>query len=297
MNTGNTVGEYLTNVFTACGVTPEQLNSFLTADTKMDSALPDEVKSKVGDILTMNSARANDSLRGHFRGEVYNGLDAAVDKMVEQFELSDIYNPIKMSETKTTDRISKLLSSIKGSYEGKLEEAAKGQGDEDVLRIRNELESKIKQLNGELASAKKLKDEELSSLTSEHKRHMDDAFLDNFFYAQNYRKDEFVSREQFATLAKMAFQDKLKANGLVLNRDGRNWSVTDKNGSEAFNPDINLPFKFDTLVESVMSDGNYISKKPAQPNGPTVITNNIESNAVGANDFFAKVKKEAGANA
>ena len=297
MNTGNTVGEYLTNVFTACGITPEQLNTFLTADTKMDTALPDDFKSKVGDILTMNAARANDSLRGHFRGEVYNGLDAALDKMAGEYNLADIYNPIKASETKTTDRIAKLISGLQSTYEKRVEEAGKGQSDEEASKIRTELEAKIKELHGQLHSVKKMKEEEMASLSESHMRKLDEAYLENFFYSQNYRKDEFVKREQLATLAQMAFQDKLKAKNLKLVRDGRTWKVTDQNGSEAFNQESSTPYRFDTMVESVMSEGNYISKKPAQPNGSTVITNNIESNAVGANDFFAKVKKEAGANA
>ena len=159
MNTGNTVGEYLTNVFTACGITPEQLNTFLTADTKMDTALPDDFKSKVGDILTMNAARANDSLRGHFRGEVYNGLDAALDKIAGEYNLGDIYNPIKASETKTTDRIAKLISGLQSTYEKRVEEAGKGQSDEEASKIRTELEAKIKELQNKGLSIRKISEE------------------------------------------------------------------------------------------------------------------------------------------
>lgn len=105
--------DFTINALKVAGVTDAELTEIVNAPNADEVVLSDDlVKRFNSGILTLESAKANPDLKKHFNAQVYNGIDALLERIVNENEIDSLALFDIQSEKSTPKKIELLTKAL-----------------------------------------------------------------------------------------------------------------------------------------------------------------------------------------
>lgn len=252
-----TLGQWITELAERAGIeaTDPRLKDIQSIQVGLNDEIIDTINST---YMTVDAAKNNQTIASHFKAQFYNGIDALVNEHAASIDDEEFQNAVK-SQTGTRKKVNALISKYKELSEKALK-AAEGAGKGDET-----LKAQIAQLNSEISKYKEefipksILDEQVKVFESERVEGIEKQIILNRNWSDNY-----VPSVRY-DIAKIAINKKLNEIGAIAVRNGNEIKLVQKE-----NPDMdfylnNKVFKFDELVDKVMSENKFIAvSQPSQ---------------------------------
>lgn len=145
------VKDFTISALKTAGVSDAELAEILSAQNTDEIELSENLISKFNSsILTLDSAKANTNLKSHFNAQVYNGLDALVNRMVEENNIDSLSKYDIDSEKSTPKKIELLAKALKKNGTATPANADEIKGlNEQLLKLKQESETAIRNKDAE----------------------------------------------------------------------------------------------------------------------------------------------------
>lgn len=132
--------DFTINALKVAGVTDAELTEIVNAPNADEVVLSDDlVKRFNSGILTLDSAKANPDLKKHFNAQVYNGIDALLERIVNENEIDSLALFDIQSEKSTPKKIELLTKAL-----NKKAASSKSPATADEIKTLNEQLAKLK---------------------------------------------------------------------------------------------------------------------------------------------------------
>lgn len=281
------LGEFLNASFKDIGVSIEDgaLKELVTKVATMD--ISDDLVTKFNqNYLTEQAAKANPRIIGHFKAQLYNGLDDELKPLYDELEIPDDIKSELSSINSSTKRASALVRKVKELTEKKAG-ASKGE--------KGELNDQITALNNQIKEINKVRQEEIQKLQSEHNGKLDDLYMSQFLGTQKYA-NELIAGQNFL-LPKSEIDKALKEKGLIRKLVGNEFILQTEQGTDYFEANTKVDFK--SFGQKVLADKKYLAvTEPPKPTQPTTTVTNtgIDRSKASAVAEYDRAIAEAEAN-
>lgn len=108
-----TLKDFAINALKLTGVTDAELTEISAAENLADVKISDDLMAKYNaGILTLNSAKSNADLKKHFNAQVYNGIDALIERIMEENQLDALSLHDIQTEKSTPKKIELLTKAL-----------------------------------------------------------------------------------------------------------------------------------------------------------------------------------------
>lgn len=279
MNTG----DFLTALFKEAGVSIED-SALKDITTKVaNTEIADELVSKFNTTyFTEAAAKANPKIIGHFKAQLYNGLDDELKPLYDELEMPDDIKSELHSINSSTKRAAALVRKAKELTEKK---ATASKGD------KAELNQQIEALNNEIKKIKTDSQIEKDNLKKDFDSKVDDLFLSQFLATQNYSSD--AMKDLNYMLPKAKIQKALEEKGLKRILEGESFKLQTKDGTDHFENNTKVDFK--SFAEKVLADNKFTTisqqPKPGSQQQQIVKGDIPDSKLKGLAQFDAKIQE------
>lgn len=252
--------ELIVSLAKGAGIDPETNEALKTirsnealAKIEVDTTLKNVL---LNNLMNMDSAKNNPSLLEHFKGKIgdeylatkLNGIDALIEKMSDEFELSDE----SKGKVKTADRTNKKLTALRDELRNEYEKKGTSSKDKETLL------SEIQKLNAAILQEKTNSTELVKAKENELLGKMQAKDYNLILESYNYATDN-MDRETAKIVADTKLNKLLAEKGWVkqYSPDSADlFKVVTTTGTEAF--DQNQPVQFKKLLDSVITDGKLL---------------------------------------
>jgi len=252
--------ELIVSLAKGAGIDPETNEALKTirsnealAKIEVDTTLKNVL---LNNLMNMDSAKNNPSLLEHFKGKIgdeylatkLNGIDALIEKMTDEFELSDE----SKGKVKTADRTNKKLTALRDELRNEYEKKGTSSKDKETLL------SEIQKLNAAILQEKTNSTELVKAKENELLGKMQAKDYNLILESYNYATDN-MDRETAKIVADTKLNKLLAEKGWVkqYSPDSADlFKVVTTTGTEAF--DQNQPVQFKKLLDSVITDGKLL---------------------------------------
>lgn len=252
--------ELIVSLAKGAGIDPETNEALKTirsnealAKIEVDTTLKNVL---LNNLMNMDSAKNNPSLLEHFKGKIgdeylatkLNGIDALIEKMSDEFELSDE----SKGKVKTADRTNKKLTALRDELRNEYEKKGTSSKDKETLL------SEIQKLNAAILQEKTNSTELVKAKENELLGKMQAKDYNLILESYNYATDN-MDRETAKIVADTKLNKLLAEKGWVkqYSPDSADlFKVVTITGTDAF--DQNQPVQFKKLLDSVITDGKLL---------------------------------------
>lgn len=204
--------EVLKSVALQSGVAETELQSILENASIGSIEIDDALSTKLmAPRLSMESAKSNPDLKKHFTAQALNGIDAELDRTMQEMGLdATIQSEIKGLDT-TSKRVSKLTKKIQEI------ESSKAKGNGDVTKLNEQLTT----LNNELKLAKDSIESEKATLRGEFEKERIDWTFNGILGNFNYALPQGTPKEAVIAFGRTIADRGLQEKGLkIVNENG-----------------------------------------------------------------------------
>ena len=200
------VSEYISKLANMTGVSSddENLQKIIGNETLQSIDINDDLANTIsGNLMTMDSAKANSDLNKHFRATILNGLDAETNGLMDSYGFSDEIKATINAEQSSFKRVGLLANQIKS-----LESAKSGASNDDQKKL-NET---IAQLNDQIVGLKSSHDESIATINETWAGKMLQSKVSTILSGYNYALP--VSTETNVLTAQTLVNQSLERDGL-----------------------------------------------------------------------------------
>ena len=201
--------QYIKNLANMAGIDPtnENLQEIIGNETLQSIDIHDDLANTIsGNLMTMDSAKANSDLNKHFRATILNGLDAETNGLMDSYGFSDEIKATINAEQSSFKRVGLLANQIKS-----LESAKSGASNDDQKKL-NET---IAQLNDQIVGLKSSHDESIATINETWAGKMLQSKVSTILSGYNYALP--VSTETNVLTAQTLVNQSLERDGLQIN--------------------------------------------------------------------------------
>lgn len=213
-----TVGSFLNNLATLSKIdvaTNEKFKSFIeTNKSLLDADLPEEIAGTInGSLLTLDSAKNNFDLKKHFTAQALNGTDAAIERLVNEYQFEDIDKAEFLAEKNTNKKVEMLASKLKTALDKKAS-TPDGTGKSAAL------EKEILTLNSQLLDIKNTHNTEKLALQSQFENQILGYNVNQILSSKDYAN--INDKEVAVTVANQFINKALnESNAKLITKDGK----------------------------------------------------------------------------
>ena len=201
--------QYIQNLANMAGIDPtnENLQEIIGNESLQSIDINDDLANTIsGNLMTMDSAKANSDLNKHFRATILNGLDAETNNLMESFGLPDDVRSTINAEQSSFKKVGLLANQIK-----ELESSKSGASNDDTKKL-NET---IAQLNDQIVGLKSSHDESIATINETWTGKMLQSKVSTILSGYNYALP--VSTETNVLTAQTLVNQSLERDGLQIN--------------------------------------------------------------------------------
>lgn len=279
-------GNLLKSLATKAGIKAEDdtLKKILAFADVSTLEVPDEFNQALeGNLLTVDSAAANTTVRGKLFAEALNGVDSELEKFLPDFEFDDNFKGEWKNNKNTNDKIRKLNAQLKVNID-KVKEAAKtGHKDANAEAQITALKNQIAQVNQAAEQMKTLHTTELENLKAQNLADRKTFLLQSKLAGKPLPKNGLAPEINILTAKTLIDQDIAK-NNLVIGFDanGNPTLKQRKDGAEIDYFVDNKPVNFDSFLDGVLAQNKFVqvNDQQGQQNGSG---NNIQQHQITSN--------------
>lgn len=265
------LGDLLNNWASLANLPQDQLADLLAIKEVATAEIADDTANQLtSGILTKDSARHNPEVRNHFFAQFNNGLDATVDRFVN--ELPEDMRSDVTGQDKTTKKISRLLE-LQAELTKKAAESPKGDD--------KELKATIEKLNNQIGELKTGFENEKTTMQQSFDAQLLDrdvtSSLNGFTFADQYERSDAMY------LAKHKIDVAVRNSGLTINQEGGNLSLQ-KDGQDYY--ENNTKVSYNDFASKVLAENKLLkttnndpTPTPTPTPSPTSTVNNSGWNA------------------
>lgn len=244
-----TLAEFILSLATSAGLSPDlpALKEITGNESIKAVAMPVEVGNIINqNLMTMESAKNNTTIRNHFWNQSMNGLDAELQRTMDELELDDATKTKILAEKSSTKRASLLAKEIKDL---EIQKAGKSTGD------KKELQDKINALEAEKAKIANDFKSEIENLKSAHENTLADYQEDAFLSGYKFTGDQPDNVKQ--KLAKILINEEMAAKGYIRKRDENgNFVLLKNDGTKLFVENKEIDYK--TFAEQTFAQNKIL---------------------------------------
>lgn len=249
------VTDTIKNLAIQAGVDTEDagLKTFLGNASLASIGIPDEIANKIqSGLLTIESAKANPSIKKHFTSEFETAYEKELDSLVSD-DLKDKWNETKKNEKKLADKIKAYNKLVTENETGKV----KSTFDKDKSTLATEIEN----LNKQVSSAKEAHKAEVEKISGE--RSLDkinwelNSQYNGYQYALEKKDGMNMPKDACIITAKQFVDSKMKELGLNF--------IADENGNLALRTTVgtkympnNKEISAKDFISKTLTDANLL---------------------------------------
>lgn len=253
------LGELLNKLAIQSGIdaNDEGLKALLSNPTVSAYDVPDAIASSIqSNLLTVESAKHNPTLKSHFYALAYNGLDTELNGLMTELGIDDTLKSELMKETSSTKRASLLTKKVKELESKK----ANGDGGD-----KTKLTEQINALNEQIANEKQSRTELETNLRKGFLDEKKSLLLENILSGYNYAMP--ISQEANVMTAVNLLNSELAQQGLKVDlTEDNKLSLITSEGTKFFDKNVAVDVK--TYVDGVLGKHKLIQTKPANQPAP-----------------------------
>lgn len=287
-------GDFIAKLATMSGINPSDpaLVSILSSSDFANTKIPDEITSKINQsLMTLDAAKNNETLRKHFHGEVYKGLDANLNNVIENFKLDQEIVDAINQEHKTTEKYNRLVEKVRELESKKAATISKVDKKEVEIEIQN-LNNQIKDLTTRLQQAPAERDQYWSDRLKSKE-------IQNILTSYQFANEKDIPKDVLIETASVLLNRKLNENKIRVEYNAENNSIGLKTESGLDFYKDNTPVSFKSFVDSVLAENKMlnipganapIANQAVTPNPmPNTTIINGSGKSVDTSKFFAAI--------
>lgn len=251
--------DFTINALKIAGVTDAELSDIIATDKVDEYVLGEDLIKKFNaGVLTLESAKANATLKGHFNAQTYNGIDALVAKLVEENDLDSLAKFDIDSEKSTQKKIELLTKALNK----KVANGTKNPATADEIKTLN---AQLATLKGEFELTLKNKDNDYENMLISMQR---SSYLQTKDYAN------IADREIGAKIADEYLNKAFTEKGAKLVRENGQLKLKNAMDTSVDFYENNKAVSFNEFADSVLAQNNLlkVSQTPATTATQTITT-------------------------
>lgn len=231
--------------------------------------VPDEFNQALeGNLLTLESAVANTSVRSKLFAEALNGADAELDRVMNDFEFDDTFKGTWKGITKNTNEKIRTLTKALKEREASIKKAAEDgkKADPNAEAQVNNLKSQIADLNKSLENTKLTHQTELQNEREGRLNDRKDFVLQSTLASKPLPKNGLPADINILT-AKTLISQEMAKKGLIVQFDANNQPVLKqrKDGSEIDYFENNKPVSYADFIDGALAQNKFIQVNDPAP--------------------------------
>lgn len=246
----------------------ETLKKLLSFTDTAQFELPDEIANSFEqNLLTEESATANQNVRSKLFAEALNGVDAELNTFIDDFEFDDAFKTeFKGIQKNTNEKARKLKSALQANLKAAKEKATKTGDPNDKAQV-TALQNQIAELNKKIADRDLLHKTEIDNLSNKNRDVIKDFTLRSKLSGKPLPKNGLNPEINILT-AKTLVQQELAKHGLVFHVDDNGNTVLKqrKDGTEIDYFVDNKPVNFDQFLDGVLAQNKFVQVNDQQSN-------------------------------
>jgi hypothetical protein len=246
----------------------ENLKKLLSFAEVAQLELPDEfINALEGNLLTVESAAANSTVRSKLIAEALNGVDSELDKTVNDFEFDDNFKTDWKGITRNTnEKVRKLTAALKTQMAKIKEDAKTGKHDPNAEAQATALKNQITELNKSLENTKTMHQVEIDNLKSQNLNDRKDFLLTTKLSGKPLPKNGLSPEINILTAKTLISQEAAK-QGLVVGFDanGQPTLKQRKDGAEIDFFVNNKVVNYDDFIDGVLAQNKFVQVNDSAP--------------------------------
>lgn len=246
------------------GITDFDSNPAYKDFLSLTTEIPDNVATAMQtNLMTLESAKANGTLKSHFFAQAFNGVDTELERLIGDDIFDDNFRTEIKGEKSSTQRMVKAWTKQKETLVSKyekeladLKKAGKGGGDEaEALKIQ------INQLNNQIASVRAEYDTKINTLKSEHEGELTNLQLEQMLSGFRYAFPAEMPMPARIAAVKAVLLPEINSKGLKIVRKDGNLALLKSDGTDPYN-ETNQLITLKDLVSKTMADNKLLEVTP-----------------------------------
>ena len=232
-------------------------------------SVPDDMADAIeNNLYSLEAAKTNPDIKRHFTALAYNGLDAELNRLMDESGLDDTIKTELLAEKSSTKRAVALAKKIRSLEEQKLNAA----GAEKM-----ELQAKITALEAEANSA-------LEGLKSSHDKEITNLLVKHTLSGYKYAMGEIPKQKKIETVYNL-LKENLETDGLQLVKNGGDVKLVRADNTDYYD-NSNNKIDFKTYVDRFLGQ-NKLLQATVPDTGKTSVSQNA---IMRGNNFTANNK-------
>jgi hypothetical protein len=255
------LGQLLNSLVTKAGldINVEDIKSLLSNADITRINVPDDISNALeNNLLTMDSAKANLTLKKHFDAQALNGVDGALKTAMDEMGLDDDFKTKILAETSTPKRAAMLAKEVRELEKSKA--SASNTGDKKALQ------DQINALNAEKANLVTSHKAELDNVRAQADGNITDLLVKNTLSGYEYALGDLPKEVQVQT-ANNLIQNEMTAKGVKLVNENGNLKLVTKEGTEYY--EANKPVSYKDFVSQTLGSNKLLKTATSAQNGNT----------------------------
>jgi hypothetical protein len=245
------LGDFLNTMASKIGKQNDAgLISVLSLESTKQIDVPDELANAMNaELLSLEGAKNNASIKSHFRAEALNGVDAELASLVKELGLED---DVFKAEKDTYGKVRALPPKIKEL----LEKEKKG-GDGGTLKA--DLQKQIVDLNTKLSQTMEAHNAELAKINKQHEGQFMDWQVMNLLKGFQYANKDIPS-DVNVKFAKTLIDETLAQRGAKLVNENGTLKLKQANDvSLDYFDDTHKPVAYQDFVSKILADSKLLA--------------------------------------
>lgn len=257
------IGALLNSLLLKAGVKSDDpaLISLLSKAELANAEIPVELSDALEqNLLTVDSASANKTVRNTIIAQAMNGIDGELDSLVDELEFDDtVKTTIKGIKGNSHERVRQLKAETKKL----IEKVSKQQGKGDVEAANKT----IKELNDKLAALNTEKQKQIDELTTSHRSQIKDVKLQSLLHGKNYPNKDLPAEVNVLTAQHLINADLAKKGYKMEIDENGQWTLKTKDGTDVFVD--NKQIDYQQYIDAVLAENKFLAVNTPQPGNPT----------------------------
>jgi len=185
----------------------------------LDQDVPAEVATSLKtNLMTVESAKNNPTLKIHFRASTLNAVDRDLDDLIKDFDFEDGELQKFKAETNTHKRMAMVSKSLKAMEAAAL---TKGSKDPAIKDAHDKMKLEVERLNTDMATLRTDSEGKLTEARNGFEKELMTEGINTLLGSKKYANKE-IDLSTNVTLARTLLADQLKTDGVTLVRkDGK----------------------------------------------------------------------------
>lgn len=273
------LGELLNKLVSQAGLDTESegvkalLSNPTVSGYEIDPSIANGITSN---LMTVESAKNNPTLKNHFYALALNGVDSEINNLVGSMELEQSIVEELNAEKSSTKRVGLLINKIKELESAKVNANNSG---------KEKLNEQIEGLNAQINSLKEAHANEMTAQATAHRENIKDLQVNTLLSAYDYALP--TDKDVSILTAKQVINGELSKHGakVVLN-DNNELALQTNEGTDFYLNNEKVTFK--GLAESTLANHKLLKtvEKPTPNSAPTGGGQTPPSNPA-SNEFLA----------